>query len=108
MEHCQFFRLTATQRVHHIKGEIEFLLVLESDSSQLAVFLGGNDEIAVNPQMLILGVGCGFHRSNGACLLVFTGSGITKHNGVERAVLAIHSNHTVRYGRIVINTVAGV
>ena len=108
MEHSQLIRLLGAQSIHHIKGKVELLFVLEIDGSKLAVGDGRSNKLAIDPgflfrQVLLDAGSC--HRS---CLLALTGSGVAQNDGVKSTVFTVHSDHAVGGGRIVVNTVAGV
>ena len=108
VEHCQLLRLAAAQSIHHIKGEVKLLLVPEGDFLQSALIDRGENKVAVDPLFLVghhLGVRhCGYSSR----LLPLTGSGVAQNDGIECAILAVHSDHAVGRGRIVVDAVSGM
>ena len=108
MEHGQFLRLLPTQRVHDIESEVEFLLALEGDLLQQAVFHSAVDEVAVNAPLFIRCLHLGVGGRHSGSLLALTGSGVRQNDGIEGAILTADGDHAVGRGGIVVDGVAGV
>ena len=109
--HGQSVRLFLPHGVHQVKGKVELVGVPEPDVGGRAVFvLGHGDEPAVDP------FGLGFAQTAGSLDLFGTGDGEFFHrcaggvenDGVENAASAVHCDHTVGDGGVVVNGVPGV
>ena len=114
VQHRQLVRRGLCHFVHDVEGEIEMLRILESNRLERAVrvLLGVNPAL---PQMLALvsarrGRGRGLRKRHAglSCsqLRNRLAAGI-EHDGIEQAVAAVHGDHAMRRGGIVVNAVAG-
>ena len=111
VEHGQLVRLPPGQAVHHVKGEVELVRVLEPDAFQRAVGpLVHLDELFPDPGRL-----GGLLRGGGALQLLLPGGeglglllAAAQDDGVEHAVPAAGGHQAVGRGGVVVDDVAGV
>ena len=101
MQHRQLVRLLLRHLVHNVKGKVEvFGIVERKRRDQTLVVLLRRHEVLIDQLFGLLG------GDDGIAHLQLLGFVAGKHHRAEQAVRAVHSDHAVRLGGIVVNAVA--
>ena len=106
VKHRKLIRLTLSNSINYVKGEIELFLVFKCYIRKQAVFLCWNNKVVVNTVKGVFGISSCSNRGN--CLLLAKSCRLVFEDyRIEGAILSSDSDHTVRCARIEVNTVTG-